>query len=188
MNNETFRQLLDSVGLTQVQFALLTTSSTRVVNMWATGERHIPGPVAAYLNLLSALPAALRVKEIARLTQEPDMSGMFKFDFEGAAGTGLGVLVLTQGKVFGSDGAVQYDGTYEPSSTKDGYVDARVKMTVPPGTELVQGVPAQPMQYSFEVQAQFAARGTTTTRILTPFGEVEVTMSFIRDLPADLAA
>lgn len=108
--------------------------------------------------------------------------GMYKFDFAGREGSGLGALVLANGRVFGSDGQVSYDGSYTPS-TRPGFVDLHLRLTVPPGVELVTGKPAQPMTYGFEVESSFAARGSTEVDVGTPFGSVRATVTFLRGLP-----
>jgi DNA-binding transcriptional regulator YiaG len=56
MNAAELRSILSALGLSQVDLARLILISTRAVNLWATGERVVPGPVAAYLRLILSLP------------------------------------------------------------------------------------------------------------------------------------
>src|SRR3954454_12827091 len=107
---------------------------------------------------------------------------MYKFEFMGRESAGLGALILAEGRIFGSDGQVSYDGSYAPS-TQPGFVNARVYLTVPPGVELVTGAPAQPMTYGFDVEATFATRGTTLVDVYTPYGPVRAAVTFLRALP-----
>ncbi len=109
--------------------------------------------------------------------------GMFSFAYQGRAGNGLGALILANGVVFGSDGGVRYDGTYQPSTIRAGYVDVHLRLTVPPGVPLVVGVPPQPMAYGFDVDCSFACRGQTNVNVQTPYGSVQGTISFLRTIP-----
>ncbi len=109
--------------------------------------------------------------------------GMFYIEYEGAEGFGHAALVLAEGRVFGADGRVLYDGRYEPSILQPGYVTANVHLTVPPGTPLVQGVPPQPMAYGFDVCCSFAVRGDTKVTVQTPFGPVNGVIHFLREVP-----
>jgi DNA-binding transcriptional regulator YiaG len=56
MNAAELRSILSALGLSQVDLARLILISPRAVNLWATGERVVPGPVAAYLRLILSLP------------------------------------------------------------------------------------------------------------------------------------
>jgi len=158
--------------------------TTRAISLWVAHERGIPGPVAAYLRLLSSLPKALQEKELTRIRKtDPSMyEGMYQCVFQGASGPGLGVFVLSRGTVFGSDGAVQYDGVYKPSA-RPGYVDLALHLSVPPGVALVQGVPPQPMSYSFDVNCSFPIRGTELLTVQTPYGPVLAEVKFLRTVP-----
>jgi DNA-binding transcriptional regulator YiaG len=185
METTELKQIIDNLGLSQTDLANLVGVTPRAVNMWLSQEREVAGPVVAYLRLLSSLPRTFQTKELARIREEdPKMyEGMYKFAFQGAAGNGLGVLVLSRGKVFGSDGGVQYDGTYEPNDSRPGHVDVRLHLTVPPGVPLVQGVPPQPVAYNFDLGCSFPARGSAPIALQTPFGPVNVQVEFIRQVP-----
>jgi hypothetical protein len=110
--------------------------------------------------------------------------GMYGVVFHGKAGTGAGMLVMSRGRVFGSDGGVSYDGAYKPTEGRAGYADVQLHLSVPPGVPLVQGVPPQPVAYGFDLNCSIAARGTTELNVQTPFGPVQATVRFLRDVPA----
>jgi transcriptional regulator with XRE-family HTH domain len=185
MNASELRNALMELGLGQAQFARLVEVTPRAVSLWLAGEREIPGPVEAYLNLLSSLPKALFVKELARLKQEvSDMyEGMYLFSYHGQKGGGHGLLVLMNGAVFGYDGGVHYDGSYQPSASTPGNVDVNLHMTIPPGVALVQGVPPQPMSYGYDLDCSFNPNETTNLMVQTPFGPVQATIRLARKLP-----
>ena len=179
------RASLDSLGISPTEFAKLIGVTPRAVSLWLAEDREFPGPAAAYLRLFCSLPRAMQAKEIARIRQEdPAMyEGMYSFQFQGAQGNGLGVLVLSGGRVFGSDGGVRYDGSYEPSQSRAAHVDVKVHLTVPPGVGLVQGVPPQTMTFGFDLNCTFATRGTTNVTVPTPYGPVAGVVTFLRDIP-----
>ncbi|MCR4378012.1 MAG: TIGR02391 family protein [Rhodospirillales bacterium] len=102
--------------------------------------------------------------------------GIYQIAFAGNADSGTGVIVLADGRVRGEDAAgVQYDGSYEYHSVTDSTA-ARIRMTVPPGVELVQGVPKQAAEYSFEVNVTLPSNFSSGQRIsiTTEFGPVNV--------------
>lgn len=189
MEPTDLRELLETLGLSQADFARLIDVTPRAVNLWTSADRAIPGPVAAYLRLLASIPAALRAQEFSRLTKEAIVTdGMFEIVYQGRTGAGTGVLVLMAGRVFGSDGGVLYDGTYEPSSSNSDFLDVYLRCTVPPGIGLVTGVPPQKMTYSFDLSAKIRSRGETRVKVETPYGPVGATVRFLREVPRDLAA
>ncbi len=186
MNADDLRSLLDEVGLNQVDFAHLVDVTPRAVSLWVTGQREIPGPAVSYLRLLASLPEAMRALELSRLKEGQTMpEGMYSVAYAGVAGTGQAVLVVNNGVVFGYDVAGgRYDGTYAPSHVP-GHVDLRLRVTVPPGTWLVQGVPAQPMEYAFDINCTVKARSDSTVEIRTPVAPtpVRANIKFLRDVP-----
>jgi DNA-binding XRE family transcriptional regulator len=189
MDANQFREILAEFSLSQVDFARLVGVTARTINQWATDNRDVPGPAVAYLNLLRSLPKALLVQELSKLKESPPMyDGMYQFTFQGSSGFGIGFLVLMAGRVFGSDGGVLYDGSYEPNAVKPGCADLHLKITVPPGVRLVQGVPPQSMTYSFDLGGTIRGRGTTELNVDTPYGLVRAVVSFVRELPTQLAA
>ncbi|MEJ0022893.1 MAG: hypothetical protein WDN76_05220 [Alphaproteobacteria bacterium] len=84
--------------------------------------------------------------------------GLYKVDFVGRAGSGLGVIVLMDGKVIGTDGEVDFDGTYSLAGGP-GVVHADIQCTVRPGTTLVMGVPPQNHSYAFGPVGRFPGHG-----------------------------
>jgi hypothetical protein len=91
------------------------------------------------------------------------------------------------------DGAVSYDGMYKRSS-KEGFLDVEVTVTVPEGVRLVTGFPEKDVPYSFRVNATLPApraakpQEAVETPVQTPFGPVKLKLQFLRELPRDLAA
>jgi hypothetical protein len=180
---------LETLELPQNQLAALLGVTTRAVGMWANGEREIPGPVAAYVNLLVSLPRAISTKELARRREEPEMlEGMYRLDFSGSAGFGVAALVIKDGTVFGSDvSGVLYDGHYEPTGTP-GEVTVTLTLTVPPRVALVQGIVADHRGFTFQVGPQKlnllkAGEFSVATPVNGPRGVVKARISKLRDLP-----
>src|SRR5580698_4156845 len=105
MNNTQLRTVLAEVGLDQADFARLLGVTPRAVNLWATGNRAIPGPTEAYLRLFQLLPTNLRQIEFARLKKRGTgmRDGMFGIAFKGQHGEGVGLLVFDQGRAYGTD-------------------------------------------------------------------------------------
>lgn len=185
MAQDGLKVSLDSLGLSPTEFARLINVTPRAVHLWLSENREISGPAEAYLRLFQSLPRAMQAKETARIRQEnPTMNeGMFGFEFQGAQGSGFGALVLKNGHAFGSDGGVLYDGTYEPTPSKVGNVDVKLRLTIPPGIALVQGVAPQPMTYSFDLDCTFSTRGETNISVQTPYGAVHGRVFFLREVP-----
>jgi hypothetical protein len=100
---------------------------------------------------------------------------------------GAAILVLQQGRVFGTDSKVSYDGGYEPTGTT-GEVAFHVTAAVPPGVDLVQGVNSGHQGFSFDIRAIVDLRNPSPISIRTPIhglGDVRVTakISRLRGLP-----
>lgn len=190
MHTDEMMQIMSTLGVGKKVLAKLLYVTPRAVNMWCSGDREIPGPATAYLKLLQSLPSALTARELARLNEGNGTmyDGMYLVQYEGHTGHGSAVLVLMDGVVFGHDIGVQYDGVYEPSANQSGFLDLRLRLAVPAGVPLVQGVPAQPADYSFEIAVKIPARGNATLKVETPYGPVVAQLSFLRPLPSALAA
>lgn len=75
-------------------------------------------------------------------------------EFQGAAGEGVGIIVLDTGMVVGVDtAAIRYDGTYvADQATGDLLMRARCTVTYPE-TEIVQTGRPLPAGAAFDVQA-----------------------------------
>ena len=188
--NGGLAERLSDLGLSTLEFARLVGVTPRAVNLWINGDREIPGPVRAYLRLFASLPKAAQAQEVASLRDEDPkaLEGVYSIAFRGREGEGVGVLVLMSGRIFGSDGgAVSYDGHYEPSSKRPGFIDASLRLTVPPGVSLVVGKRAQPAAYWFDLQASIATRAPTSLKVDTPYGPVHVTVDYLRDIPRELS-
>jgi hypothetical protein len=98
------------------------------------------------------------------------------------------MIVLMNGVVFGHDGGVVYDGAYTPSKKSD-HIDVSLRLTVPAGVALVQGVPAQRASYFFDIAVTIPARGTVRgMRVSTPYGAVACNVVFARPIPTQQAA
>lgn len=187
MNATDLRTLLTELGIGSTAFAQLVGVTSRAVSLWLAGEREVPGPIAAYLNLFASLPKALQAKELARLTQEgTDMyEGMYGVELHGLHGQGLAAIVLMNGRIFGCDnGGIRYDGTYQPGQQL-GSIDAHVRVEIPAGTTVVQTGRPIPTNYGFDLQFTFLAKGTTPLRVQTPLSAqpVAARISFLRPLP-----
>ena len=190
MNTENLKQAMIALGLSKSELARLLGVTLRAVSMWDSGDREIPGPAVAYLRLLQSIPKALQAKEFAQLSKGNPMlyDGMYLVKYTGRDGEGATVLVFIDGIVFGHDGGVQYDGAYAPSPNESGSMDLQLCLTVPPGVALVQGVPAQPAEYRFEIRIRLPARANAPINVQTPYGPVVGQLSFLRPLPSQLAA
>jgi hypothetical protein len=189
MNEKEFNDCLAKLGLPKLEVAQLLGVTLRAVNFWSAGSREVPPPAIAYLRLLSSLPSALRAQELARLKEAPMMlDGMYLVEYVGREGTGTCVIVLMDGIAFGHDSQVIYDGVYAPNEKRAGWVDLKLRLTVPPGVALVQGVPAQPAEYRFDLAATIPARGSARLQVTTPYGPVNCNIRFLRALPVQLAA
>lgn len=185
MDATTFRTILFKLGVSQAQFAEFINVTPRALTFWLSGDHDVPGAVAAYLSLVMSLPPAMLAREAARMRKENTtmFDGMYGFAYQGVSGVGSGTIVLDRGRIFGHDGGVQYDGAYAPSSQGPGHLDINLRLTVPPGIALVQGVPPQPHQYSFDLTCTIRAQGASDVQIATPYGPVGAHVRFLRPLP-----
>lgn len=111
------------------------------------------------------------------------MEGIYSITFRGAADWGIGMLLLRAGRLTGADsGGVLYDGTYQDTN---GVVNVTAEMTVPPGSTLVQGIPARPVAYKVPFNAQVPRQSLLNGHpvlIQLPPGPVNVIFKFLRGL------
>lgn len=189
MAPDDLRAAFEALNLRQYQAAMLLGVTQRAVGMWVNGEREVPGPVSAYVNLLLSLPGALRAQELAKLQVQEDpamIEGMYRVDFNGFTGAGIAILVFQGGRIFGSDTQVQFDGTYEPTGTP-GEVTLHVTVNVPPGVDLVQGMNSGHRGFSYDIREivdlQSQRPVTVQTPIGGPRGKVTARLSRLRGLP-----
>ena len=111
------------------------------------------------------------------------MDGIYAMAFRGAADWGTGMLILKDGNIIGADvSGVQYDGTYKISGES---VAVNFVMTVPPGTSLVQGVPARSETYKIPVETTIpraAFENNAPVPLRLPPGPVNVIFRRLRNL------
>lgn len=185
MLKDEFNTSLSELDLSQGDFAQLIDVSVRTVNLWATGQRAVSGPACAYLNLLQSVPRSFLEAEIKRMQGETNMpEGMYLVEYGAAHGTGAGMLILEKGFIYGADtGEGKYDGKYGPSKLA-GHTNLKMQVTVPAGTTLVQGVPAQNTPYAFFIESDVIPTDESSFVQKTPFGDVQVHMRKLRELPS----
>jgi hypothetical protein len=136
----------------------------------------LPGTVADRENV--------GIQDIARLKETVMPEGFYKIEFAGPAGTGSGVIVLMKGRVAGTDGGADYNGTYALTGT-GGQVRADIRCTIHPGAEFVMGGGPQFYARSFSVTATFPAAGSGPITVTMPPGSPPVTagIRYLRGLP-----
>lgn len=103
-----------------------------------------------------------------------------------AAGNGMALFVFDQGSLVGADlGGVLFDGTYrqEPSGAWVGSV--RVK--VPPGVTVIQGVTAPPGGLAYEVGLSLPENFLESPflELTTPLGPVTMKLVKVRETRAN---
>ena len=114
--------------------------------------------------------------------------GMYLVEYLGQTGAGKAILVFMDGIVFGHDTGVIYDGRYEPCSDDPRHMNVALRLTVPKGIALVQGVPPQPAEYNFEIHTRIPAQQGAPITVETPYGPVAIRIAFLRDIPNAIAA
>jgi DNA-binding XRE family transcriptional regulator len=186
MTPDELKQLLETLNLTQANFARLIGVTPRAVNLWMMEDRAMPGPAIAYARLLESLPMNLRQVELGRLTERGTgmRDGMFSIKFQGQIGSGMGMMIFDGGLVYGTDteGAC-YDGEYIfNDSTK--LVDAIVKVTMPPNVQAVFGT-VNNYEWAFHVTTSFdPKKDSGSLQVKTSIGpSLAATYKFLRSLP-----
>ena len=111
--------------------------------------------------------------------------GFYRIDYVGTVGRGFGIIVLDTQVVVGTDMAGGlYDGTYQFNPDTN-MLEAKIKVTIPAGAWLVQGIPAQDKKWNFEFEASFRRETTETpVTVQTPFGPVNVVFRYLRGFPS----
>jgi hypothetical protein len=186
MNVNDLRAILAELETSQADFARLIGVTPRAVALWVAGERAIPGSVEGYLRLLRLLPPNLRQMELNRLKQKGTgmRDGMFGITFQGQQGYGMGVIVLDNGLVYGTDvGGVRYDGDYLFDEVS-GLVSVKVKITFPPNVQSVFGI-SNPYEWAFDLTTSFDPRQNSGPLSLkTSIGKsISAQFVFLRSLP-----
>ena len=116
------------------------------------------------------------------------ISGFYAIYYTGVSGSGIGVIVINNGIIVGADMlGGRYDGNYTQSAIAGAY-DAKVRITIPPGTSLVTGALAGPQPLSMDVTMVLPANlgGEQPIRIETPTGPVNVIFRKLRDYPTTI--
>ena len=76
--------------------------------------------------------------------------GMYGIKFQSRQGAGMGLLILDNGRVYGTDTeGVRYDGEYL-FDENTGFADVKAKVTFPPNVKAVFGV-SNPYEWSFDI-------------------------------------
>jgi len=189
MEANDLRDALLELGLQQAELATLLDVTPRAISLWLGAERAIPGPTAAYLNLLRGLPLGQRQAEFARLRKSARVlrDGMYRFEYTAPNGHGgAAMLVFERGRVFGTDaGKGRYDGRYV-SNFESGLVELELRIEMQAGENSAVG-PAQPFAWILDVKTTLdpsVEKGalSVTTNIGPP---IEVRYEFMRPLPKD---
>jgi hypothetical protein len=111
------------------------------------------------------------------------MDGIYSITFRGASDWGMGMLLFRAGRLTGADfGGVLYDGTYHHANDM---VTVTAELTVPPGSTLVQGIPARPVAYKVPFNVQVPRQSLLSGQpvlIHLPPGPVNVIFKFLRGL------
>ena len=110
--------------------------------------------------------------------------GMYGVEFQSVAGTGVGVLILENGRAYGADGGGgKYDGDYVYNEAT-GLADLKLKLTFAPNTPAVFGI-SHPYEWAIDVTAKLDPRQERgRLRLATPIGPaVDVGYRYLRALP-----
>ncbi|MBR1224866.1 hypothetical protein JQ600_08045 [Bradyrhizobium sp. AUGA SZCCT0176] len=111
------------------------------------------------------------------------MEGIYSITFRGTSDWGMGMLLFRAGRLTGADfSGVLYDGTYRDAN---GMVTVAAELTVPPGSTLVQGIPARPVAYKVPFNAEVPRQAFSSGQpvlIQLPVGPVNVIFKFLRGL------
>ncbi len=185
MNQGELKYAMTKHALSSATLARLLAVTPRAVSMWLTGERSVPGPVEAYLDLFSRLTPAEQQLEIQKsnvdkLTMK---DGLYQLEFSGRNGSAYGVLIFENGRIYGSDvGAGKWDGIYTMNPiTKNAELAIRVEM--PPGLISVLG-PSQPFSWSIDVKATIdPTKDAGVINAQTNLGPAMAKYRFMRSLP-----
>ena len=183
MNGPDLRIALSQLVVSQTELAALLDVSVRTVGTWVASDAPIPGPVEAYVHLLTSLPRPLQLVELRRVREGPKMegSGLYGIEYSGIAGLGSAMIVAMNGRLFGSDGGASYDGAYVQRGDQ---LELSIVLTVPAGVPLVTGMPAQATPYSFAINTTITAGRTSTVMVDAPMGKVQATVKYLRPIPA----
>ena len=189
-SNPSLKNTLQRLGLKQIELARLIDVSPRTVSLWATGDAPLPGPVAAYLRLLSNLSTKERAAELARINGRQKMfdEGLYALRYTHAEKdqheTGSALAVLRSGKILGSDrwGGV-FSGSYEfePATETN---TMHVRLSVPPDGELITGHQAGPEGATIDIVGTFVRATPLSTATVDVAGNpVDIELTYLGPLP-----
>lgn len=186
MTRDELKDSLDQIGISQVDLSNLVDVTARAVNLWMTGTRGVPGPVAAYVRLLASLPLGMRHAELSKLNNEVRTmkDGMYLIEFAGRAGFGYGTLVFDAGRIYGVDvSGGKYDGSYSFNEATR-LVDVAIKVQMPAGEQSVIGV-IQPFEWILDVRTVMdPSKDVGQVNVSTNLGEsIDASYRFLRSLP-----
>ncbi len=112
------------------------------------------------------------------------MDGIYAMYFTGATGSGQGVILLKNGVIAGADSAGgTYDGNY--TERDDGTAEGSVRLTLPPGAQLVTGAAAgsQPMSIDIPLKLPINLGDGRALPMQTPTGPINIIFRRLRDVP-----
>jgi hypothetical protein len=110
-----------------------------------------------------------------------EVDGFYAGYMSASGGNGVALFVLRDGVLAGVDlGGVQFDGSY--SKRGDGSYGGKVKVTVPAGVTIIQGVTAPPAGMTYDVDLNLPATFLTDPyfEITTPIGKVNARLQKLR--------
>jgi hypothetical protein len=184
MEQNQLRKTITALGLSPQVVAALLNVTPRAVSLWLNGDRSVPGPVEAYLNLFARLNPESQKAEIARVSLEtrPMQDGMYIIEFAGPDGAGAGTLTLENGRVYGFDESrCTYDGTYTYDPTL-GVVKVNVEVKMLAGVKSVLGY-VQPFDWTLKVSTSFGQDLSKPIVVNTDLGAITAKITFVRSLP-----
>ncbi len=103
--------------------------------------------------------------------------GFYTLTYVGAAGMGLGMVLLEAGRLRGFDlRGGKYDGTYTRDG--DGTVDLSVRLTIIPGGELITGEVPPSSVLKLPITARLPAEAADGQTVVIMVGDRQVRASF----------
>ncbi len=190
MPENGLKYTLERFGLRQAEFARLLAVSPRTVSQWATGTSEIPGPVAAYLRLLTNSGPAGVAGELSRLKGRSYMldEGLYGLSYRAEKvaepETGDALAVLRNGKILGSD---RWGGMFAGSYAYDAACKlnrVHVRLDLPPDGVLVTGYRAGPSGATLEIVGTFERATPVLQAVVDVAGQpIAVELTYIGPLP-----